>query len=61
MGLITLKLPEKLQALIDEKAREYGMSRSDFIRQALIFYLVFLNEIEEKRGRVKCQSDTWSG
>lgn len=40
MRVVTMKMPEGLVEIIDEVARENGVSRSEIIRQAIIHYLL---------------------
>ena len=39
MRIVTMKMPEGLVEILDEVARENGISRSELVRQAIIYYL----------------------
>ena len=39
MRIVTMKMPEGLVEILDEVARENGISRSELVRQAVIYYL----------------------
>lgn len=56
MEEITLRLPDKVSAALDEATREAGLSRSEIIEKALSDYL-FVRKFRLLRERLASESE----